>query len=107
MTAITLDTLTDDDHAEIQRRLAAYAECGWQPVDSVREFAPGVRIRHVGQQYPQAYRYGTGVIVTVLQNRREDIELVVAYDEPRIPGCPRVTVLGDYHVDLGPFAAVA
>lgn len=111
MTAVTLDTLTDDDHTEIERHLTAYAGYGWKPVDSAhsrtRTFTPGLRVRHVGQQYPKAYWHGTGVIAAVLTNRREQVELVVVYDEPRIPGCSRVTVLADYHVDLGPFEAVA
>ena len=102
---ITLADLTDDEYAEVERMLADNRGYGWLPVESAKAYKPGVRIRHVGQQYWQAYENGTGVIVAVLK-RNDEIELLVAYDEPRFPGGSRITQLGSYHVDLGPFGSV-
>lgn len=105
MTAITLDDLTGEDLAEVERQLTDARGYGWRPVDRVRGYAPGVRIRHVGQQYFEAHDRGTGIIVTVLR-RGDQIELIVAYDKPRFEGGSRITQLGSYHVDLGPFGGL-
>ena len=103
---ITLADLTDDERAEVEQMLTDNRSYGWLPVDRAKSYEPGVRIRHVGQRYWQAYENGTGVIVAVLK-RSDAIELLVAYDEPRFAGGSRITQLGSYHVDLGPFGSVA
>lgn len=98
----TLGDLTADDQAEVESQLTELTANGYKIQDSVGDLAPGVRIRHIGQQYPEAHVHGTGVIVAVVMRREPDVELVVAYDEPRFEGASRVTVLANYHVHLIP-----
>jgi hypothetical protein len=106
MTAVTLDTLTKTERADIEQLVADNRGHGWLPVDSAKKYGAGVHIRHIGQQWAEAYWHGTGVIVAVLK-RNDEIELIVAYDKPRFEGGSRITQLGSYHVDLGPFEVLA
>ncbi len=96
----TVNDLTEAEAAEAERLLSELAANGYRLQDHIGSLAPGVRIRHRGQQHPEAYANGTGVIVHVTIRSERDVELVVAYDEPRFEGMSRLTVLANYHVDV-------
>lgn len=66
----------------------------------------GDRVRHVGEQYPEAYRNGTGTIERIFhleksswaqKHQRPDIELIVKRDNPGTPD-DTYRFLADYHV---------
>lgn len=96
----TLDDLTEAESAEAEQLLAELSGRGYRSEDSIGKLTTGVRIRHRGQQYLEAYENGTGVIVAVTRRMERDVEVVVAYDEPRFRGMSRLTVLANYHVDV-------
>lgn len=96
----TIADLTDAELVEAGQLLAELTARGYQVQDSIGGLARGIRIRHRGQQYAEAYENGTGVIVSVTRRLDRDIEVVVAYDQPRFEGMSRLTVLANYHVDV-------
>ena len=97
---MTPAVLTIDEQAEAESLLADLRSRGYTEQTRHGDLAPGVRVRHVGQQYPAAYRDGTGNVLAVLQRHEQDIEVLVAYDEPRLPGLSRLTVLANYHLEV-------
>lgn len=96
---MTVD-LTADEQREADGLLAELNSRGYVTRDQFKALVPGARIRHRGQQYPEAYNDGTGNIVSVAVRHERDVELVVAYDKPRFEGMSRLTVLANYHVDV-------
>lgn len=97
---MTETTLTPQEQSEAAEMLADLHESGYINVEEHGALKAGARIRHVGQQYPEAYRDGTGYVVSVTQRHERDFELVVVYDQPRFEGASRLTVLADYHVEV-------
>jgi hypothetical protein len=93
-------------------------EAGYRDVtDCPRGLAPGVRVRHVGQQYVEAYRDGTATVLHVMENvgstwsrsyRSRDIEVLVQRDRPLV-GTSLLGQWADYHcavVTPGPDGAL-
>jgi len=102
-----LAALNADDRTDAEQMLANLASSGYAPRERFNDLAPGVRIRHDGHRWPEAYRDGTGVVVAVLERDPSswsqswgapDIELVVAYDKPTLPEMSRIVGLAQYHV---------
>ena len=104
MSAVELDAV------ETVRLLAILAElhdAGYEDAEEHNELKPGARVRHVGHRWPTAYERGTGTVVAVTRKPDSswsrswgmpDVELVVAYDSPTLPGRSRLATLAQYHV---------
>lgn len=69
--------------------------------------APGHRIRHRAEQWPEAWDLGTGVVLAVMERPDSawsqswggpDIELIVLKDRPLFEGSSRLSQLANYHV---------
>ena len=99
--------LTPEERAEADRILADLRERGYTDRAEFDELAPGVRVRHRGHQWPDAFRKGTGVVVAITEKspsawsqewRMPDVEMVVAFDKPTWPGTSRLSTLAQYHV---------
>lgn len=54
---------------------------GYAEVQTAGELHVGQRVRHVGQQYPEAVREGTAVIERIF-TRGKDVELIARRDKP-------------------------
>lgn len=103
-------TLGDLSVAELERTaemVAGLRGRGYALRARFNELAAGVRVRHRGHQYGEAYRHGTGVIVMVMERRPSswsqswgmpDIEMVVAWDRPAFVDASRLSVVAQYHV---------
>lgn len=57
-------------------------ECGYAEVDSSGIHEVGQRVRHSGEQYPEAYAEGTSTIEHILV-RGNDVEIIIHRDKPR------------------------
>lgn len=100
--------MTPEEQSAADELLAGLHAAGYQDLAEWRELKPGVRIRHRGHQYPEAYERGTGVVVAVTEKPDSswsktygaaDIEMVVLNDErPQALGARRVSTLAQYHV---------
>jgi len=101
------------ERAEISRMTTQLREHGYVDLDeytyprSGRVLRVGSRIRHGGEQYPEALTHGTGNVVALLHKpdsawsrsyRAPDIELVVLHDRPRSES--RLSQLAQYHVEV-------
>lgn len=104
-----LDDLTDDERAEADTMVADLRGRGYRRRKRFNELAPGVRVRHCGHQWPEAYADGTAVVVAITERdpsawarewRMPDIEMVVAYDRPILEGRSRLVMLAQYHVQV-------
>jgi hypothetical protein len=100
-------SLTSEEQVEAERILAGLHERGYIDRDRHNDLAPGVRVRHRGHQWPAAYREGTGVVVAITEKPdsgwsqswgKPDVEMVVAFDKPTLPGMSRLSTLAQYHV---------
>lgn len=77
---------------------------------SGRRLHVGARVRHIGEQYPEAFRSGTGTVAALLHKPRSgwsqshgqpDIELVMLRDKPRFEGDDgRLSQVAHYHVEV-------
>lgn len=108
MTETTAYDMTTDEAAEAEAMLAQLHADGYRDIPEHGSLRPGVRIRHRGDQYPQAYDHGTGVVLHVTEKSPSswsvsygapDIEMVVLYDRPRLGGS-RLSQLAQYHVEV-------
>lgn len=67
-----------------EARAAELLARGYTEVESAGQFSVGQRVRHVGEQYPDAMWNGTAVIermFTLPEGR--DVELIARRDKPR------------------------
>lgn len=101
--------LTPEERVEAERILAGLHERGYTDRERFNELTPGSRVRHRGHRWPQAYTDGSGVVVAITERDPSswsqswgvpDIEMVVAFDEPTLPGMSRLTTLAQYHVEV-------
>ncbi len=92
-----------EEYAAMQAALTA---AGYRPVDYAT-LPPGERVRHRGEQWPEAYDQGTGVVLAVMEKPNSawsqswggaDVELIVLKDKPLLPGLSRLAQLANYHV---------
>ncbi|WP_250029737.1 hypothetical protein [Paractinoplanes maris] len=92
--------LTAEDQAEADNMLAELINRGYKQVGQRKHLTVGARVRHVGEQYDEAYENGTGNIYGITVRRENDVELVVVRDEPRFSGGSRIAGLANYHVQV-------
>lgn len=87
--------------------LAELHEHGYQDVAEHGRIRPGVRIRHTGHRWPEAYDEGSGVVLAVTEKPdsswsqswgRPDVELIALWD--RDQGFSRLSQLAQYHVEV-------
>jgi hypothetical protein len=71
---------------------------GYEVIPEHTWLRPGVRLHHVGEKYPEAYRDGTAVIAVVLKHRagEDDFEVIVVKDDDSHWG-RRVSQWANYH----------
>lgn len=93
-------TLTPEVQAEADTMLAELISRGYKQVQQRKHLTVGARVRHVGEQYYEAYENGTGNIYAITVRRETDVELVVVRDEPRFSGGSRISGLANYHVEV-------
>lgn len=100
------------EQAEIARMVAELHERGYVDLaeytyPSARVLRVGTRLRHGGEQYPEALMHGTGHVVALthrpdsawsLSWRMPDIELVMLRDKDRSGS--RLSQVAHYHVDV-------
>jgi hypothetical protein len=98
--------ITEDEKARAAAMLAELHAYGYQDVAEHGDLRPGVRIRHRGHQYPEAYDNGTGVVVAITHKpdsawsqsyRTADVEMVVLWDRPGLCDS-RLSQVAQYHV---------
>lgn len=86
--------------ADLQRR-------GYQEVTESGSLHVGDRIRHYNEQYPEAYRSGTGSIERIFHRPSPsferkwgtpDVELIVKRDKPRFGPDDTHAFVANYHV---------
>jgi hypothetical protein len=99
--------MTAEETAQHERLLADLHADGYRQIDHHNDLQAGARVRHAGDQYPGAYRSGTGTVLTVTEKRHSswsvvygmpDVELVVLFDVGT--GRPRLSRLAQYHVEV-------
>mgnify|MGYP000535070441 CR=1 FL=1 len=64
-----------------QEQAESLLRAGYTEVQTAGELHVGQRVRHVGQQYPEAIREGTAVIERIF-TRGKDVELIARRDKP-------------------------
>lgn len=105
--------LTNAEQAEVDRMLAEFHGAGYVHLAeytyprSGRQLRVGARIRHGGEQYPEALMHGTGYVVALVHKpdspwsrswRMPDIELIMLRDRPRFDS--RLSQVAHYHVEV-------
>lgn len=99
--------LTPEEQANAEEMLAELRKHGYRDRASFNELKPGVRVRHSGHRWPEAYTEGTGYVVAITERNPSswsqswgspDIEMVVAFDKPPLPDMSRLSQLAQYHV---------
>lgn len=99
--------LTPQETAELADMLATLRAAGYQTTGQHGALRPGTRIRHRGQQYPDAYRHGTGTVVAITHKPnsgwsevwgKPDVELIMLRDAALWEGASRLARLAQYHV---------
>jgi hypothetical protein len=103
-----LAAMTDEEQVKVVGLVDKLHEHGYQDLALYgAELRVGTRIRHRGQQYPEAYDHGTGYVVALTEKREsawsetyrmDDVELVAVFDEPFV--FSRVSQLAHYHVSV-------
>jgi hypothetical protein len=98
--------LAPGEQAEVERMLAELRGHGYVDRDRHNKLAPGVRVRHTGHLWPQAYTEGTGTVVAIVEKPDSawsaswgmpDVELIVVFDRGvKLTG--RLSELAQYHV---------
>lgn len=69
---------------------------GYAEVETHGRIYRGMRVRHVGDQWPAAYDNGTGNVERIFVRRDDDVELIVKSDTDHFGSQYRF--LADYHV---------
>lgn len=78
---------------------------GYVEVQEFSHLHVGQRVRHVGQQYPEAYRNGTATIERIFRSPRTtwgrpDVELIAKRDKPIWGPDDMHAYWADYHAVL-------
>jgi hypothetical protein len=88
---------------EQYRELTSY---GYKDIDEIKGITVGARVRHGGEQYPEAFRKGTATVRAIMEKDpspwarswgRRDIELIVERDKPLLEGMTHFYQWADYH----------
>lgn len=106
------EPLTAQERERLDAIHAELAANGYQDIaahiTARRQLRVGDRIRHIGQQWPEAFDHGTGHIAVLTEkpgskwsqdHGRPDVELIAVWDKPRLANS-RISQLADYHVEL-------
>jgi hypothetical protein len=96
--------------AELKPLIDELLERGYRPINEHNGLRVGVRVRHCGEQFWQAFQGGTAVIEVLMQRSpsswearygRPDIEMIVRRDDDRVSaGTSRYGGWADYHARL-------
>ena len=70
---------------------------GYTEVQEHAALKVGDRVRHVGEQYTDAYQRGSGVIERIFVRGERDVELIVKRDKPRWSPTDTHGYWADYH----------
>jgi hypothetical protein len=106
--AAVFESLTPDEQAQAARMLAELDDRGYEAVGAHGLVRPGVRIRHRGHQFPEAYTNGTGTVLVVTERSPSswsqthgmpDVELIAVWDRPNLADS-RLSQVAQYHVDV-------
>lgn len=102
----TTPTLMPETEVEISNALDGLRRRGYVIKKSHNELRAGARVRHRGHQYPEALRYGTGMVLHVTEKSPSawsvkwgvpDVEMIVLWDNPGwLFGA--FSMLAQYHV---------
>ena len=102
-------TLTDEERNEAEQMLQDLAVNGYVVIDQHCGLRPGGRVRHRGEQWPEAFKGGTGWVLVITEKPGSawseawgmpDVEMLVLFDEPTFSGPSRLNQLAQYHVSL-------
>lgn len=111
MTQTTSDLIPEDQRDRFDQTLAALRKDGFIDLDEHEGLKVGSRVRHRGEQYPEAYRDGTAVVLALLRKPndawsrqwgRPNIELLVLPDRDRFDTGNRIGQWADYHTATAP-----
>jgi len=106
---VSLIDLSPEETAKADAMLAELHGCGYIDVDRHNKLAPGVRIRHVGHQWPGAMLEGSGVVLAIAEKPDSswsrswgmpDVELIAVWDRASFGS--RVSQVAQYHVEAVP-----
>lgn len=112
MTEPTLTTaaaLTKAEETKLAAMLAELHARGYQDITEHKQLRVGGRIRHRGQQYPEAYDKGTGFVVALTEKPDSawsrswgmpDVELIMLRDKALLDGYSRLASVAHYHVEV-------
>lgn len=102
--------MTGDEQDELAAKVAGLHAAGYVDIAEHDELRVGVRIRHGGQRYSEAFRLGTGFVVALTEKPdsawskswgKPDIELIALWDKPwPLPDMSRMSQLAQYHVHV-------
>ncbi|GAA0494203.1 hypothetical protein Ade02nite_20560 [Paractinoplanes deccanensis] len=99
---------TTGEQATAERMLAELHEHGYVDRPEFKGLKPGDRVKHRGEQYPEAYDQGTATVWAVVEKpdsawsrkyHASDVELIVVRDRPFAEGMSRVTSWANYHTE--------
>jgi hypothetical protein len=103
-----MSDLTPEQTERVEKALVDLRSRGYVDINEHGRLRPGVRIRHRGDQYSEAYQNGTGVVIAITEKpnsawsaswRMPDIELLVLWDKEH-RGIDRISQLAQYHVSV-------
>jgi hypothetical protein len=103
-----MSEMTPEEQKRAEEMLAELHERGYRDVEQHGKLRAGVRVRHVGHRWPEAYENGTGGVVAITEKPnsawsltygKPDIEMVVLLDAPSLSGS-RLSGLAQYHVEV-------
>jgi hypothetical protein len=104
---VTVAELTAPEDFQLLLILQDLHDQGYRDIEQHDGLRVGTRVRHRGEQYPEAFRDGTGVVIALTERPDSswslswgmpDVELVVLRDTPRFDGQSRLSWVAQYHV---------
>lgn len=102
-----MSDLTAEEQAKAAAMVAELHDYGYRDVEQHGRLKPGVRIRHIGHKWPEAYDFGTGIVVAITEKPdsawsrswgKADVELIALWDRPGFGS--RLSQVAQYHVEV-------
>lgn len=102
-----LPELTPEEAEEVARMRANLHANGYRDIPEHGSITVGARIRHRGQQWPDALQHGAGYVVALTEKPDSawsvswgmaDIELIAVWDKPWGLASSRLAQIAQYHV---------
>lgn len=99
--------MTPEEQEIVEEMRASLIASGYIEIEQHKRLKPGVRIRHRGHQWPEAYENGSGVVVTLMEKPDSrwsqswgmpDVELIALMDNATFGS--RLSQLAQYHVEV-------